>query len=394
MSVTQLLEIEACPRRWALNHAAYSGLWSRRGYPPKLSKGGLRGQVVHRAIQSIIGALARAGCPSVSDAQFTETLRGMGGYSQVLRESIEHILNDQSPNPRFARAAHPLERWITEQVPTLRLSVQEFMSQVKLQARESSRALERAHVTENGFLPGGSYAEVVLRHPGIHWLGIVDLLTVGRGGCQIVDFKTGGPKPEYSFQLQVYSLLWMRDKRRNPEGQPVSDLIVSYANREEHIPPLGAEDLAQFEQTLLERTRSAATDASAVPAVARPSTETCRFCTVRHLCSTYWHPDVQQRLGAEITKDGPPGQSFLDLELDIGEKQGSRTWHSEVVSGSLSPGTLVTVCLSPHDRVAESVLERSNRVRLVSGWVEQQNLADQPVIGVSLLSELFEVQHR
>lgn len=36
MSVSVHAEIEECPRRWALSAADYPGLWSGRGYPPRL----------------------------------------------------------------------------------------------------------------------------------------------------------------------------------------------------------------------------------------------------------------------------------------------------------------------------------------------------------------------
>jgi hypothetical protein len=33
MSFSALLEIEACPRRWALKSATYPSVWNGRGYP-------------------------------------------------------------------------------------------------------------------------------------------------------------------------------------------------------------------------------------------------------------------------------------------------------------------------------------------------------------------------
>src|ERR1051325_11146603 len=62
MTVTTLVEIEACPRRWALSRAAYPELWPGQGYPPRVQIGALAGNVVHSTLEVITTALIEAGC--------------------------------------------------------------------------------------------------------------------------------------------------------------------------------------------------------------------------------------------------------------------------------------------------------------------------------------------
>src|SRR5438445_387754 len=88
MTVTTLAEIERCPRRWALSAAEYAGLWSGRGYPPRLQFSALAGTVVHIALETITIKLVRAACSSVEDPKASQVMRDLGGYTKVVRECI------------------------------------------------------------------------------------------------------------------------------------------------------------------------------------------------------------------------------------------------------------------------------------------------------------------
>lgn len=85
MSVSALLNIEACPRRWSLSYAHYPDIWDRRGYPPKPYLAALAGQIIHGALESIIRSLSQAGCSSIHDSVFVSVLRELGGYTCVFQ---------------------------------------------------------------------------------------------------------------------------------------------------------------------------------------------------------------------------------------------------------------------------------------------------------------------
>lgn len=67
MTVTTLLEIEACPRRWSLTNAEYPALWDGRGYPPQIQPAALGGTVVHSAVE---GDRRRTRSSGVLDGRF------------------------------------------------------------------------------------------------------------------------------------------------------------------------------------------------------------------------------------------------------------------------------------------------------------------------------------
>ena len=106
MTVSTLLEIEACPRRWSLSSAAYPHFWKRAGYPPRLQYSGLTGTVVHLALEETIRVLVRAGCPSLDSAEAVAVMKDLGGYNVLLSTCIDRVLRRHAENPR---TAHLLE---------------------------------------------------------------------------------------------------------------------------------------------------------------------------------------------------------------------------------------------------------------------------------------------
>jgi hypothetical protein len=102
MTVTTLVEIEACPRRWALGRAAYPGLWSGQGYPPRVQLGALAGSVVHLTLEIITTRLIAAGCPSIHSPIATKTLRDLGGFTKVVNDCMDRVLKRLATNPRAA----------------------------------------------------------------------------------------------------------------------------------------------------------------------------------------------------------------------------------------------------------------------------------------------------
>src|SRR4051794_21748091 len=84
-----LMQIERCPRRWALSSAAFPELWDGKGFPPALNSRALAGQVIHDVIGIVSLAMADAGCSHARDAAAVDVLRKMGGFNVLLRDSID-----------------------------------------------------------------------------------------------------------------------------------------------------------------------------------------------------------------------------------------------------------------------------------------------------------------
>jgi hypothetical protein len=132
MSFSTLMELEACPRRWALATADYSDVWKYRGYPSVPQPSALEGTVVHLSLQKITEALVNRGCPSLVDESAILTLRELGGYTVTIMDSLERVLLAFKENPRVASALDEIRNRLTTRVPELRTRAQRFLSRIRL----------------------------------------------------------------------------------------------------------------------------------------------------------------------------------------------------------------------------------------------------------------------
>jgi len=384
MTVTTLLEIESCPRRWALLAAAYPGLWSGRGYPPRVTLAALGGTVVHLALERITKALVEAGCGSVQDPAAVEVMRTLGGYTKIIGDCIQAVQARAATNPRALRVADFINRSLRAQVPDLRARTQRLLSGVRVpdvrvsraQPQQSGRNANRTPLGE------GIYAELELRVPTLKWKGKADLLVIAPTSCELTDFKTGAPDQAHEFQLKVYALLWSRDSELNPSGRRADRLNVAYSSGQREVAAPDETRLKEVEHEVLARRDAANRSVSHHPPEARPSTEHCGYCAARHLCSEYW--DVHLKAHGQQQSD----RKFGDLEVTVIGRHGPASWDAvSEVSGWLPPGKAVVLRTSD-----DMSLQRSQRLRIVDAGITVDDDEAQPaVVTVGVLTEIYSV---
>ena len=319
MSVSSLQAIESCPRQWALSNASYPELWQGIGYPPRTQRSRLMGSVVHCAIEMIVKRLARANCGSISDPCVPAVIRELGGFSSILSSCIGEIVARQSKNPRL-REIDALRNSLERGMAKMRVDVQSLLRTLPLVSTNKSKGSPR-HTRTRGPVGPGTYAEIEIRVPVLHWKGLVDLLVVGPDGAvEIRDFKTGVRSDDHEFQMKAYAVLWSADNELNPSGALPTKLTISYPGRNVAVPVPADQEADAVKAELRERAMAARELARTQPPEARPSFDGCKWCGVRHLCSEYWQDDIQRRLVAEV--DEPP--PFSDLQVRVLSRRGPR----------------------------------------------------------------------
>ena len=326
MTFSTLAELEACPRRWALSAAAYPWVWNHQGYP-RAPTAALEGTATHLALEMITRALSDRGCRSMGDASAIAVLKELGGFTAVIRKSIERALRRYADNPRTAPVLDRARRCLYARTADIRSRVQGFLSRVHLQPRPGS-GLVRDGSNEKresrSELPRGSHSEIQLEAEELGWRGVADLLTLSDTTCEIRDFKTGEPKEEHEFQLHIYALLWWLDRTRNPAGRLADRLVVCYDSGDVDmtVPALSALEVLRDE---LRARRGAAIAALEYdPPEALPSATNCRFCHVRHLCDAYWRdPILRERQ-----------ERFTDVQLKLTGRHGTISWDGVIESCS------------------------------------------------------------
>ncbi len=248
--------MEACPRRWALKAAQYPEVWEQRGYPRVPQAAALEGIVVHSAIERIVSALAERGCASLRDEKAIETLKELGGYTEVIGNCIVIAVRQYQGNPRAESVLDNVRRGLATRVPELRSQVQRQVSRIQPSAR-ATRAIGATIQLERKVrfqVPDGSHPEVELRVPELAWHGIVDLLALSKVSCEIRDFKTGSMKEVDELQLRIYALLWARDRDLNPSGRLADKLVLSYNDRDVEVAAPSNEALVLLEREISSRT--------------------------------------------------------------------------------------------------------------------------------------------
>lgn len=333
MSFSALKDIETCAHRWALGNASYPELWDQRGYPPRPNSGSLKGVAVHRSLRQIFSALIRARCSSTKTIEAIQVMRHLGGYTAVAENIVNELLARESANPRARLFVDAVRARQDQIVASVREEVQAIVSSQLISIPDHPVADGGVRPRVRSPLARGSYPELELRHPGMGWAGFADLLNLDDQGVEIVDFKTGEYDKGHELQLKIYNLLWARDKELNPSGKSADRLTLRYPAGKVSVPPLSAIELDAFEAELQQRDRSAHEALEKDPPVAAPGVEQCRFCSVRHLCSTYWTRDVQ----AVIKKGSTTTETRFDLEAELLSQHGPHSWNAKVIVSRIWP---------------------------------------------------------
>ena len=383
MTVTALRDIESCSRRWALSTGHYPDGWNGRGYPPRVQLGALSGTVVHLALEVITRALVRAGCLSLHDPAVLQVLRDLGGYTKVVNDCIDRVLSSLASNPRAQRILEFTARTLRARVPELRNRAQMILCRVRL-LRTPTRNAEGNTPRARGPLPMGAFPEIELRAEEIGWKGKADLLVLSSEACEITDFKTGDPDEGHRFQLQVYALLWSRDRDLNPDRRRADRLLVAYRGEEIEVAAPTEAELDELEVELLSRRGAAHEAVSHDPPEARPDPHKCCYCAVRQLCGEYWTTETQRRMVQKGEE-----RRFGDVEVTVTGRHGPSSWDARVELSQDFPRGKPAVIRTRGDLEFRS----GDRLRVLDAalTIDDEDQAQPAVFTLGTLSEAYAV---
>lgn len=365
MSFSTLMDLEACPKRWALNGALYPDIWPGSGYPRIPNLAALRGTIVHDVISLIAEGFTLRSARENPGPRVSQVLRNLGGFTLLIGNTIEAVLRQYSENPRAFPTLKKIHVQLHAEIPELRLKSQELLARVNFDRYENLGISENLLSSERARYPlsSGIYSELEIKSADLGWHGFVDLLTLSSDVCEIRDFKTGREKEQHIFQLHIYALLWLKDDVLNPLRKPVTRLLLSYLNHDIEIPPPEPRDYLRIEANIKERTARAHLSIKPMPPNAIVNDENCGFCQVRHLCNEYW--DVQQKHSPKksIGKESP----FIDMQAIIIARRGPSSWDAKVVSCcfALSGSPILIVDLT----TSLGILKEGDKIRLLNIYV-------------------------
>ena len=372
-SFTSLTEAEDCPRRWGLRRSDYPGLWSGNGYPDRPSTAALTGEVVHRSLETIVDALVTNGCAGPHDESAVSVMRSLGGYSEVIREAIDERVQELRDNPRCRDRVEQVAGDLRQRVAEMRQETQALVSRTPFLSRGPQRepsAGSNPKATGTRQLPDGSYAEFTLRATSLRLAGRADLVTLAGTDVHIVDYKTGEPSPQHAEQLRLYALLWSRSDHPDPLRPYATRLSVSYPGLDVDIAVPDEIELEEIERQTAARIARLEEHLAEYPPEARPATERCRRCSVRHLCDPYW----------QFTELQANSVGRGDLRGIITECCGPRAWTLRLMNGD-------DVLLLGTD--GTSAIRVGAHLRVLNAHIKPASDNDQVVASLASASEVY-----
>jgi CRISPR/Cas system-associated exonuclease Cas4 (RecB family) len=313
-----------------LRRATYPQIWDRRGYPESPSIPSLEGAVIHESLERVIEALAERGCEaSDADCGF-EVMKSLGGFTSIVASLIEHRMAALETNPRVRDRVGSLRQALLLRLPDMRQRVQSVVAMTEILPRSSGTAEQQVPSETRSPLPEGSYAEVQLDVPELELTGRADLVTIRSSGVEIMDYKTGSREDDHQKQLRTYALLWNRDAKLNPSGSRANRLTLRYPSGDEVVAAPSENELLLLEYDIRERTKRSAIELAKRPPPARPAAETCKGCSVRHLCPEYWD---YLEIGGQAIVEHASELQFGDVEMKVLRRHGPRSWLVECERG-------------------------------------------------------------
>ena len=297
-SFSALAGISSCPRQWAYKHARYEpgGLASDRGIlMGRASWGAARGEIIHETLEHLLNVHSANGGPPARHwglVAFWRQHLPPGGIPSLTASITARVLEARTAHSR-SRALRPaLRRVAAENNASMAASVSkklEFALVVTGGRRDGSGAVGGRRT-----LPPGASAEVGLRCTlegplgRAAWRGDADIIKLVNGAIEIIDYKTGEPKPEHRRQLEIYALLLWRDEEINPQRLRASRLTLVYENgKKETWSAPTVEAQRALEAELVQECRAAEASLANQPPPARVG-EACRWCEAKPICGDYW----------------------------------------------------------------------------------------------------------
>ncbi len=371
-SASTLNEVEECPKRFVLRRASYPEIWSRAGFPNRISAAQVKGIVVHEVVSMIMQTVQNSA--GLAEKSVMSFLKERGGYLELLRATLEKELLSANSNPRADLMVESIKREILTDLSEMRGLVQHFVKEsIKYRPTASSR-VEHEEINERPsttfrILPINSEYKIVDSEFPIE--GYLDLLLINEDIDHIIDYKTSKTiHDDYWDQLSLYAWLWYRSAKNTRKSDCRVEVISGASLSESRV--IKIEDFPAIHMTVLDRIRNAELSITG-EIEAKPSADSCKFCPVKVMCNAYWNMNENQSTEAK----------WSDMRIRVIANLGGNAW--SVLK--LSDDTPAMLIVGDRD---DGSMEIGQELRLLNAYKNEDEETG-VVIRLSQNSEIFRV---
>ena len=374
-SASTLNEVEECPKRFALRRASFPEIWSRAGFPNRISAAQVKGIVVHEVVSMIMNYVQNSS--ELAETSVMSFLKERGGYLELLKSILDKELLSANSNPRAELMVESIKREILSDLSELRGQVQYFVKESINKLPAASSRVENEEINEMASTtfqipPINSEYKIVDSEFPIE--GYLDLLLTNEVIDHIIDYKTSKTiHDEYWDQLSLYAWLWYRSAKNLRKGDCRIEVISGANLSDSRI--IKIEDLPTIQMNVLDRIENAEQSITGEVA-AKPSIDSCKFCAVKVLCNPYWNMNENQSTEAK----------WSDMRIRTIGSLGGNAWSVSLLSDD-TPAMLIV-----GDRDDGSI-EIGQELRLLNAYKNEDEETG-VVIRLSQNSEIFRVVAR
>lgn len=325
-SASTLNEVEECPKRFALRRSSYPEIWSRAGFPNRISAAQVKGIVVHEVVSMIMKFVQNS--TQLAEQSVMSFLKEHGGYLELLKIVLDKEILSANSNPRAELMAESIRREILVDLSELRGQVQYFVKESINKLPVASSRDKNDEIAFVNFQIPSIKSEYKIVDNEFPIEGYLDLLLTNKDIDHIIDYKTSKTiHDEYWDQLSLYAWLWYRSPKNLRKGDCRIEVICGTNLSESRV--IKIQDFPTIERNVLDRIRNAEQSITG-DIIAKPSLESCKFCTVKVMCNPYWN------MNEKLFSQG----KWLDMRIRILARLGGDAWSVSIFSDD-TPAMLI-----------------------------------------------------
>ena len=382
MSFSDRKTFDNCPRQYYYNKVAYTML---------ITGPLLEGNILHKSVEKIISIAEEEGCESIADFKAAIRKKDLK-VPDIIKKEMDKEFGKNIQNPRYFRQRIDLEDktrdkkgWILKRINKSCKKLFKSSYFTKKDLHTEGYKGDQGPKIKFKKLNNGFYSEEWIRSPILGDWGQIDQLHISDDGIEIIDLKTGKPRPEDEQQLYFYQVLWTDDPRS--QNRPVHKLTLEYTNpdyKNKELTPLTNEQINERRDQYLRKKEEVKTYSTMNDFITDVK-EDCRNCFCRQICDDYWK-DIRSKINTEK-------KEWIDLEITV--EKDDRSYKIATINRKvISDDSKIKITFNENNDPFKNMMKEGEKFRILGAKKLSIEEGDEiPIIKIYRTTEVYLHHH-